>query len=98
MAQAWVREHDAEKQATRTKLTALAEQLPMAFHGREPIVEEGHPAEHILSAIAKKRINLVVLGAQGKNAWQRLLIGSTSEAVLEQAGSSVLLVRRREKP
>jgi nucleotide-binding universal stress UspA family protein len=98
MAQAWVREHDAERAAAKARLTALADQLPAAFQGREPIVDEGNPTEHILSAIAAKKINLVVLGAQGKNAWQRLLIGSTSEAVLERAGCSVLLVRRREKP
>ena len=98
MAQAWVREHEAEKQETRARLAAFCEKLPDAFHGREPMVAEGHPAEHILRAIAAKRINLVVLGAQGKNAWQRLMIGSTSEAVLEQAPCSVLIVRRREKP
>ena len=98
MAQAWVREHEADKHATRARLASFCEQLPAPFHGREPMVAEGHAAEHILGAIGAKRINLVVLGAQGKNAWQRLMIGSTSEAVLEQAPCSVLIARRREKP
>jgi nucleotide-binding universal stress UspA family protein len=96
MAQMWIREHESEKQATRERLAALSQQLPPAFHAREPIVVDGHPTEQILRTIASRRINLVVVGAQGKNAWQRLLIGSTSEAVLEQAPCSVLVVRRRE--
>jgi nucleotide-binding universal stress UspA family protein len=98
MAQMWIREHETEKQATRDRLAAFSQQLPAVFHAQEPIVVEGHPAEQILRAVPARRINLVVVGAQGKNAWQRLLIGSTSEAVLEQAPCSVLVVRRRERP
>lgn len=98
MAQAWVREHDAEKQRTREELRAWCGQLPAPFRGREPLVVEGSPAEQILQAIAREGIDLVVLGTHGKGAIERLLIGSTSDKLLQHAGCSVLLVREHPRP
>jgi nucleotide-binding universal stress UspA family protein len=98
MAANWAREHEANKNQKRAELAAYAKTLPAAFANHEPIVSEGHAAEQVLKTIAEKSIDLVVIGAQGKNAWQRLVIGSTSETLLAQATCSVLLVRRREKP
>jgi nucleotide-binding universal stress UspA family protein len=62
MAQAWVREHDQERQHTYDVLAALITRLPEAFHGHEPIVREGHPGEQILKTIADQAIDLVVVG------------------------------------
>jgi nucleotide-binding universal stress UspA family protein len=98
MAANWAKEHEANKNQKRADLAAYAKTLPAAFANHEPIVAEGHAAEQILKTIAEKSIDLVIIGAQGKNAWQRLMIGSTSETLLAQAPCSVLLVRRREKP
>ena len=98
MAQAWVREHDVERQAHRNELAALIQQLPAPFHGHEPIVAEGHTAEQILKAIAAESIDLVVLGARGLGAISRVLVGSTSAKVLSHAPCSVLIVRQPERP
>lgn len=98
MAANWAKEHEANKNQTRVDLAAYAKTLAAPFHAHEPIVAEGHPAEQILKTINEKKIDLLVVGAQGKNAWQRFMIGSTSETLLAQAPCSVLLVRRREKP
>jgi nucleotide-binding universal stress UspA family protein len=97
MAAGWAKEHEASKEQKRTELAAYAKTLPAAFAASEPIVAEGHAAEEILKVIAEKSIDLVVVGAQGKSAWQRFVIGSTSETLLAQAPCSVLIVRRREK-
>ncbi|MEX2188740.1 MAG: universal stress protein [Pirellulales bacterium] len=94
----WAKEHELSKDQKRAELAAYVKTLPAPFAASEPIVAEGNPAEQILKTIAEKSIDLVVVGAQGKNAWQRFVIGSTSETLLAQAPCSVLIVRRREKP
>jgi nucleotide-binding universal stress UspA family protein len=93
MAQAWVRQHDQEREDARDMLTELTQRLPEGFHDHEPIVREGHPSEQILETIANEQIDLVVMGARGHGMIQRLLVGSTSEYVLSHAPCSVLIVR-----
>jgi nucleotide-binding universal stress UspA family protein len=98
MAAAWKREHEGERQRRLDELVALRGTLPTAFQSADPIVAEGHPAEQILRLIDEQAIDLVVVGAVGKSAWQRLLLGSTSEALLNQAPCSVMVVRRHAQP
>jgi nucleotide-binding universal stress UspA family protein len=93
MAQAWVREHDRERDHAREMLVSLSARLPEGFHGHEPIVREGHPSQQILETIKDEQIDLVVLGAHSHGIIGRLLIGSTSENVLAHAPCSVLIVR-----
>ncbi|MCA9101488.1 MAG: universal stress protein [Pirellulales bacterium] len=93
MAQAWVREHDQERQHARDMLVSLIARLPGGFGGHEPIVAEGHPSQRILETIRDEQIDLVVLGAHGRGMIDRLLVGSTSEKVLAHAPCSVLIVR-----
>lgn len=98
MAQAWIHEHEAEKQEKRGELARFCQQLPVPFQNSTPIVAEGHAAEQILLAIAAEKADLVVLGTHGKGVLERLLIGSTSEKVLAHAPCSVLLVREHLRP
>jgi nucleotide-binding universal stress UspA family protein len=98
MSQGWVVEHDADVRQKHADLAALAKTLPAAFQKEPPIVAEGHAAEQILKTVADKSIHLVIVGAQGKSAFTRFMIGSTSETLLAQAPCSVLVVRRRETP
>lgn len=93
MAQAWVREHEAEKQHRQEELQQFCQTLPGVFQAAKTVVAEGHPAEQILRTIGAERINFVVMGAHGMGAIERLLIGSTSERVLSHAPCSVLVVR-----
>ncbi|MEX0713241.1 MAG: universal stress protein [Pirellulales bacterium] len=95
MAQAWIQEHEAEKQLKEAELAELCGTLPPPFRSYKPLVAEGHAAEQILKAVTAEKIDLVVLGAHGSGAIERLLIGSTSDKVLTQAPCSVLLVRGR---
>jgi nucleotide-binding universal stress UspA family protein len=97
MSQAWVREHESEKRAAHDALSAYCQQLPAAFH-HGPLVVEGDPADEILKAIEHEGSDLVVMGARGLGALERLFLGSTSQKVLSHAPCSVLLVRETEKP
>jgi nucleotide-binding universal stress UspA family protein len=98
IAQAFMREYEHDLEAKRQELMTFRQKLPSVFHGQEPVVKSGNPARRIVETASALGANLVVVGAQGKGAIQRLLIGSTSEAVLAQLPCSVLVVRRRQRP
>lgn len=98
MAQAWVREHETEKEQRREAMKSLCDRLPKTFAASEPLVAEGTPSDEILRAIDAEKSDLCVVGARGLGLWNRLLLGSTSEKVLQRATCSVLVVRQHEKP
>lgn len=62
------------------------------------VVRRGVPADAIVAEAAEWRADLVVVGAQGKGFVDRLLIGSTTESLLERSPASLLVVpvRRRK--
>lgn len=53
----------------------------------------GQPVEEILAEAQRWPADLIVLGPRGLGGFKRLLLGSTSHGVLQQASCSVLLVR-----
>lgn len=57
---------------------------------------EGEAAREILALGRELAPDLVVLGAHGKNALERLFLGSTSDAVIHHWGGAVLVVRPKE--
>ena len=92
IAQAWQREHDDEVQALGGQVAAMQAVLPPAFRGTPPIVVEGNPAEKIMLQAKQDGTDLIVLGRTPTDAFSRWLLGSTSEAVLTHAPTSVLIV------
>ena len=56
-------------------------------------VEFGDPAETILKVAEEEKADMIVLGVRGVSAWKRLILGSVSERVLEEAKVPVLVVR-----
>lgn len=58
------------------------------------VIEFGSPRSKIPKSIAKEyQANLIVAGANGLNAVERLFIGSVSEAITRHAPCDVLIVR-----
>ena len=53
----------------------------------------GDPAEAICRVATELRVDLIVVGSRGPGRLDRLLLGSVSRAVVEQAPCSVLVVR-----
>ena len=82
----------------REDLISLQATLPAIFTRHEPLVALGHAGEQIVEASLANRADLVVVGARRQGAVRRLLLGSTSEHVLNHAPCSVLIVRDREQP
>ncbi|QDS93977.1 Putative universal stress protein [Roseimaritima multifibrata] len=60
------------------------------------VIREGHPGEAIVAVARDIDAELVVLGAKGKSAVNRILLGSTSDYVATHAPCSVLVVRPTE--
>ena len=59
----------------------------------EAVVVEGHAASTILKYVEDSRPELVVVGAHGRTALGRILLGSVAEHVVRAAKTSVLVVR-----
>jgi len=57
------------------------------------IFEEGHPAEIITKVADKGNFDLIVIGNRGMGGLKRMFLGSVSNAVVQQAKTSVLTVK-----
>jgi len=63
--------------------------------GADAVVAAGSAAGEILGLARARAVDLIVLGASGTGALERLLFGSTVLAVVREAACPVLVVRRR---
>ncbi len=89
---------ESEKPVRSERMAAWCGALPAIFLEQTPILAEGRPADAILRTIEQDGIDLVVVGARGLHAVERLLLGSTSEQLLTQAPCSVLIMPHGEQP
>jgi nucleotide-binding universal stress UspA family protein len=55
----------------------------------------GRPSDAIIDAAKRAKASLVVLGTHGRNAFEKLLIGSTAERVVRLCPVPVLTVREK---
>ncbi|MFC6793182.1 universal stress protein [Halobaculum halobium] len=55
-------------------------------------IREGVPHEELLSYAEDQGVDLVVVGAKGRSAFQTVLLGSTTEAILRADQVPVLVV------
>jgi len=53
----------------------------------------GSPESRIVETAESLPADLIILGSHGYNRWERLLLGSVSNSVLQHAPCSVLVVR-----
>jgi len=58
---------------------------------------EGYPKQAIVEEASNWGADLIVLGSHGYGFWNRMLIGSVSNAVVHHAPCSVLVVRTDEE-
>jgi nucleotide-binding universal stress UspA family protein len=61
-------------------------------------VIEGHAAQAIIHRLEAEPYDLVVVGARRQGVVGRMLLGSTSYAVLNHAPCSVLIVHEQDRP
>ena len=84
----------ARDNATRVMETAVSTAKEIA--ARAEITGEvlyGSPESRIVETAESLPADLIVLGSHGYSRWERLLLGSVSNSVLQHAPCSVLVVR-----
>ncbi|EQB4914200.1 universal stress protein [Enterococcus faecalis] len=87
--------YDLEKHKSEEMLTEKAKQASeIGVKTVKKIVELGSPKRYLANTISENyAIDLIVLGATGRGAIQRTLIGSTTDYVVNHALCNVLVVR-----
>jgi nucleotide-binding universal stress UspA family protein len=93
MAEAWQKDFDQQLAESVDDLKTFQQTLPAPFQATEPIVAQGNPAEQILATLTRQKIDLAIVGSRGRGAVERLLVGSTSARVVNEATCSVLIAR-----
>ena len=87
--------YDLEKHKSEEMLTEKAKQASeIGVKTVKKIVELGSPKRYLANTISENyAIDLIVLGATGRGAIQRTLIGSTTDYVVNHALCNALVVR-----
>ncbi|EGO8222073.1 universal stress protein [Enterococcus faecalis] len=87
--------YDLEKHKSEEMLTGKAKQASeIGVKTVKKIVELGSPKRYLANTISENyAIDLIVLGATGRGAIQRTLIGSITDYVVNHALCNVLVVR-----
>lgn len=89
-----VNEIDAERMKEARKLVdEAAAQLQKAGFKASGMVAEGDIRQRIIDIAADWQADLIVMGSRGRHGFDRLLLGSVSEAVTRHALCSVEVVR-----
>ena len=86
-------QHDLAANAQR-QLEKMASCHPPLAVPVELIVQEGNPADSILTSAEAEAADLIVMGTHGRQGIDRLMMGSVTTKVLHRARCPVLVVRR----
>jgi nucleotide-binding universal stress UspA family protein len=89
----WIKSEQKVKDTARRLVDQTVQQLIKAGFTAEPIHKIGDPAEEIMNMAAKQHTDMIVMGAKGLSAIDRILLGSISTRVVQYAHCPVLLVR-----
>ena len=73
-----------------TRLRAVVPDDARVWSRPEERVVRGRAYREILKVVAEERVDLVVMGVQGKGVVDRLMFGSTTHRVIREAGCPVL--------
>ena len=83
--------HDGQKY-----LDDVAESLRKEGLNVDVIVAMGEPADQIIDVATLTHCDLIAMATHGHSGWQRLMLGSVADKVVQHAAIPVLLVRPPE--
>jgi nucleotide-binding universal stress UspA family protein len=87
-------EHSEErKREARQVVSRLVSFLKQEGVVVEGIVPHGRPDEMIVKTANEKNADLIILGSRGRTGLERVLLGNTSERVIDQTQCAVLVVK-----
>ena len=70
---------------------SIAKKAKVSFHSE--IIESKSVTKAIVSYSKSKKIDLMVMGAQGITGWDKLVLGSVTDSVIHRVRCPVLIVR-----
>ncbi len=70
---------------------STAKKAKVSFHSK--IIESHSITKTIISYSKSKKIDLIVMGAQGITGWDKLILGSITDGVVHRVRCPVLIVR-----
>jgi nucleotide-binding universal stress UspA family protein len=79
-------------ESAQSSLDGLLQLARRASVTCETVMASGIPSEEILETISSKKINMAILGTNALHGFERLVFGSTAEAVLRKALCPILTV------
>ena len=86
------------EQRTRKEREALVARAVDFFRGKnieaKGMMEEGHPAETIARVVQEEGYDLLVVGSRGLGGLKKLMLGSVSNALLQEVPGNVLVVKQ----
>lgn len=80
----------------RARLAAVMSQVPGAAEA-QALLLAGKPAREIVQLASEQQAGLIVMGVRGRGVVDRLLFGSTTHRVVQQAACPVLTVHPRHE-
>ena len=89
----WIRSEQKVKDAANKLVDQIVQQLTKAGFRAQPVLKIGDPAEEIMKVSAQRHAELIVMGAKGISAVDRILLGSVSTRIVQYARCPVLVVR-----
>jgi nucleotide-binding universal stress UspA family protein len=87
-----------EKHRALEYVAKWCKDLPPSFRCGPAELVEGHAAHAIVDRLHSEEYDLVIVGGRRQGVVGRMLLGSTSYAVLNHAPCSVLIVKEHERP
>ena len=72
------------------KLKQRAQEEEIEIH---TLLEYGPPAENIMSLAERLEASVIIVGTSGKTVLDRVILGSTSDHIVRNARSTVIVVR-----
>ena len=93
-----VREYNRTKlEAAQTKLARLLSAAQKKRVSPTFVVRDGKPTQEIVKLAEEINADLIVLASQGHHGLGGLLLGSTTDRLVNKAPCSVLVVREKSK-
>ena len=89
----WIRSEKKVQDAGKKLVDQIVQQLTKAGFKAQPVLKIGDPADEIMKVSSQRHADLIVMGAKGLSAIDRILLGSVSTRVVQYASCPVLVVR-----
>ena len=82
----------------KERLEKLTSDLGRGLHPHIHIEESAaRPADAIIEASANIRADLIVIGSHGRTGLMHILLGSTAERIVREAGCDVLIIKPNKR-